>query len=103
MTKSRAPFSLLSDYINADKYLLLLGDIGFPAGRASAALFNGTALQPWIFTRSSAGQPGKLLSMFMESSQTVLKGNAPDYKYHFLLSLRGYSDVLSSKRRSERV
>ena len=25
------------------------------------------------------------------------------YKYHFLLSFRGYSDVLSSKRRSERV
>lgn len=74
---SRSENGPKNDYINQDEYLLLLGDIGLPTGRASAALFNGTALQPWIFIRSSAGQPGKFFSMFMESSQTVLKGNAP--------------------------
>jgi hypothetical protein len=49
-------------------------------GRASAALFNGSTFQPWVFTRTSAERPGKFLSIFMESSRMVYKGTTSDLK-----------------------
>lgn len=73
-----------NEYINQDEYLLLLGDVGLPVGRASAALFNGSTIQPWMFTKTSAERSGKFMSMFMETSKTGYKGTAPccDRSFH---------------------
>ncbi|KAJ0414630.1 cortical protein marker for cell polarity-domain-containing protein [Aspergillus carlsbadensis] len=54
-----------------EKYLTLLitGDLAVPDfGNASAALFNGTTLTPFIISSTSDGKPGRMSRMFYENS-----------------------------------
>ncbi|KAL2867133.1 putative cellular morphogenesis protein (Rax2) [Aspergillus lucknowensis] len=58
-----------NDLLNNDQTLLITGHISIPDfGTASAALFNGTALTPFIISSTSDGQPGRMSRMFYENS-----------------------------------
>ncbi|KAL4803220.1 cortical protein marker for cell polarity-domain-containing protein [Aspergillus unguis] len=58
-----------TDLLHNDLTLLVTGRIQVPDfGPASAALFNGTALVPFIITSSSDGQSGGMSRMFYENS-----------------------------------
>ncbi|RDW83751.1 putative cellular morphogenesis protein (Rax2) [Aspergillus mulundensis] len=58
-----------SDLLNRDLALLITGQIAVPDfGIASAALFNGTALIPFIISSTSDGQSGRMSRMFYENS-----------------------------------
>ncbi|KAL4927251.1 putative cellular morphogenesis protein (Rax2) [Aspergillus undulatus] len=58
-----------TDLLNNDLALLVTGDIVVPNfGAASAALFNGTTLTPFIISSTSDGQPGRMSRMFYENS-----------------------------------
>ncbi|KAL5000933.1 cortical protein marker for cell polarity-domain-containing protein [Aspergillus recurvatus] len=58
-----------SDLLNNDLALLITGQIAVPDfGTASAALFNGTTLIPFVISSASDGQPGRMSRMFYENS-----------------------------------
>lgn len=58
-----------TNLLNNDLALLVTGHIQVPDfGAASAALFNGTTLVPFIITSTSDGQPGGMSRMFYENS-----------------------------------
>ncbi|KAL4753478.1 hypothetical protein BDW72DRAFT_25910 [Aspergillus terricola var. indicus] len=58
-----------SDLLNNDLALLITGQIAVPDfGTASAALFNGTTLIPFVISSTSDGQPGRMSRMFYENS-----------------------------------
>ncbi|KAL4916524.1 cortical protein marker for cell polarity-domain-containing protein [Aspergillus aurantiobrunneus] len=58
-----------TDLLNDDLSLLITGEIAVPDfGTASAALFNGTTLVPFIISSTSDGQPGRMSRMFYENS-----------------------------------
>ncbi|KAL4792806.1 cortical protein marker for cell polarity-domain-containing protein [Aspergillus venezuelensis] len=58
-----------TDLLHNDLALLVTGDILIPDfGPASAALFNGTALTPFILSSTSSGRPGRMSRMFYENS-----------------------------------
>lgn len=53
--------------LNNDQSLLVVGQLVLPGyGNSSAALYNGTALTPFILSSSSDGQPGSMSQMFYE-------------------------------------
>lgn len=55
------------DNLNKDQTLLITGQLNVPDfGNASSALFNGTAVTPFILSSSSDGQPGSMSQMFYE-------------------------------------
>lgn len=54
-------------YLNKDQILMVTGQLVLPGyGNASAALFNGTAMSPFVFSSTSDGQPGSMSRMFYE-------------------------------------
>ncbi|GAB1215656.1 hypothetical protein ATERTT37_004848 [Aspergillus terreus] len=56
------------DLLNVDQMLLVTGKLVIPNfGHASAALFNGTALTPFILTSTSGGQHGRVSQLFYEN------------------------------------
>ncbi|KAL4865639.1 hypothetical protein BDV12DRAFT_146862 [Aspergillus spectabilis] len=58
-----------TDLLDNDLILLITGQIAVPAfGLASAALYNGTTLAPFILSSTSDGQPGRMAHMFYENS-----------------------------------
>ncbi|KAL4876575.1 cortical protein marker for cell polarity-domain-containing protein [Aspergillus karnatakaensis] len=55
--------------LNRDVGLLITGQIAVPDfGLASAALYNGTTLVPFIISSTSDGQPGRMSHMFYQNS-----------------------------------
>ncbi|CAL5872212.1 uncharacterized protein PFLUO_LOCUS6471 [Penicillium psychrofluorescens] len=53
--------------LNDDQTLLVMGDLKIPGfGDGSAALFNGTAVTPFILSTQSNGQPGIMSQLFSE-------------------------------------
>ncbi|KAL2810265.1 cortical protein marker for cell polarity-domain-containing protein [Aspergillus granulosus] len=58
-----------NDLLANDLTLLITGDIVVPDfGNASAVLFNGTTLTPFIISSMSDGKPGRMSQMFYENS-----------------------------------
>ncbi|KAL4782658.1 cortical protein marker for cell polarity-domain-containing protein [Aspergillus varians] len=58
-----------TDLLNKDLALLITGEVVVPDfGTASAALFNGTTLTPFILASTSDGHPGRMSRMFYENS-----------------------------------
>lgn len=58
-----------SDLLNKDLALMITGQIAVPDfGTASAALFNGTTLIPFVISSKSDGQPGRMSRMFYENN-----------------------------------
>lgn len=54
-----------SPYLDNNNDLLILGQLNITGfGRASAALFNGTTMQPFLLSVDSAGNPGSLSTLF---------------------------------------
>ncbi|KAL3462335.1 cortical protein marker for cell polarity-domain-containing protein [Aspergillus heterothallicus] len=57
-----------NDLLSNDLTLLITGDIVVPDfGNASAVLFNGTTLTPFIISSTSDGNPGRMSHMFYEN------------------------------------
>lgn len=55
--------------LNKDLILLITGQLIIPGfGNASAALFNGTVLSPFILSSGSDGQPGSMSQIFYEKT-----------------------------------
>ncbi|KAK1143907.1 hypothetical protein N8T08_006022 [Aspergillus melleus] len=55
--------------LNKDLILLITGQLVIPGfGNASAALFNGTVLSPFILTTGSDGRPGSMSQIFYEKT-----------------------------------
>lgn len=60
-----------TDVLNDDQILLVTGQLEIPGfGNASAALYNGTTLTPFILSSTSDGQPGSIQQMFTENKNT---------------------------------
>ncbi|ODM20059.1 hypothetical protein SI65_05045 [Aspergillus cristatus] len=56
------------DVLHKDQVLLVTGQLVVPDfGNASAVLYNGTDITPFILTSSSDGQPGSMSRMFYEN------------------------------------
>ncbi|KAF2001227.1 hypothetical protein P154DRAFT_534080 [Amniculicola lignicola CBS 123094] len=65
------------DLIDQEQDLLLLGQINVTNfGTASAVLFNGTTLQPFLLSSTADNQPGSLSQVFVENPQFFLKRNS---------------------------
>lgn len=57
-----------SRYLDSSAELLVMGQLNITGfGRASAALFNGTTMRPFILSVNSAGDPGSLSTVFYSS------------------------------------
>ena len=55
--------------LNNDQALLVLGELIIPDfGNASAALYNGTAVTPFILSSKQNGEPGSMSRLFMENN-----------------------------------
>lgn len=77
-----------TDYLDKDQLLLITGQIQIPDfGTASAALFNGTDLTPFILSTTAGGQPGSLAALFTEHKNTF---NASGKLYFSTSSLYCY-------------
>lgn len=64
ITQDHSSVSLLND----DQILLIMGQLIIPNfGNASAALYNGTAVTPFILSSKSDGQPGSMAHLFSEN------------------------------------
>ena len=71
LTSSHGP----SQYLNNDQSLLLTGMLNLPEyGNVSAALFNGTAFEPFLLSSKSNGDAGSISQIFT-SEVNPLKGN----------------------------
>jgi hypothetical protein len=65
-----------TDVLDDDQILLVTGQLEIPGfGNASAALYNGTTLTPFILSSRSDGQPGSIQQMFTENKNTF-KGDS---------------------------
>lgn len=65
LTKGHHP----SSYIENNNDLMVMGQLNITGfGPASAALFNGTTMQPFILSVTSAGQPGSLSTVFSSNN-----------------------------------
>ncbi|KAF2132497.1 hypothetical protein P153DRAFT_165822 [Dothidotthia symphoricarpi CBS 119687] len=63
-----------SDLIDQDQDLLLMGQINITGfGTASGALFNGTALIPFLLATTSGNTEGSLSSVFVENPNSFFK------------------------------
>ncbi|KAK2765510.1 hypothetical protein FQN54_008364 [Arachnomyces sp. PD_36] len=61
-----------TDYLENDQLLLITGQLQIPDfGTASAALFNGSDLTPFILSTTAGGQPGSLAALFTENKNTL--------------------------------
>ncbi|KAH8700797.1 putative cellular morphogenesis protein [Talaromyces proteolyticus] len=64
-----------TSYLNDDQTLLITGQLAIPGfGNASAALYNGSTLSPFILSTTSDGQVGSIHQMFTEN-QNTFSGN----------------------------
>jgi hypothetical protein len=60
-----------TDLLNDDQILLITGQLVIPNfGNASAALYNGTALTPFILSSTANGEAGTIRQMFTEKKNT---------------------------------
>ncbi|KAK5946038.1 hypothetical protein PMZ80_000177 [Knufia obscura] len=65
-----------SRYLDNDKDLLVMGQLNLAGfGRASAALFNGTTMQPFILSVNSAGEPGSISALFSSNDNPAVASN----------------------------
>jgi hypothetical protein len=65
-----------SQYLDKDQSLLLTGMINLPNfGNVSAALFNGTAFEPFILSSTNSGGPGSISQVFT-SKTNLPSGNS---------------------------
>ncbi|PYH88700.1 hypothetical protein BO71DRAFT_338283 [Aspergillus ellipticus CBS 707.79] len=61
--------------LNDDQILLVTGQLQIPDfGNASAALYNGTAMVPFILSSTSDGRPGSISHMFFENQNPFTSG-----------------------------
>jgi len=57
--------------LNADQILLITGRLVIPGfGNASAAVYNGTTLTPFLLSTTADGQPGTVTQLFTEQQNT---------------------------------
>lgn len=64
VSHDHSPVALL----NNDQTLLVMGQLVIPGfGKASAALYNGTAVTPFILSSKSNGDPGSMSQLFTEN------------------------------------
>jgi hypothetical protein len=62
--------------LNNDQILLIMGDLIIPDfGNASAALYNGTAVTPFILSSKSDGSPGSMSHLFSENENPYSSGS----------------------------
>lgn len=62
-------------FLNKDQLLLITGQLVIPDfGNASAALFNGTSLTPFILSSTAGGHPGSIAELFTENKNTYTSG-----------------------------
>jgi hypothetical protein len=67
--------------LNDDQTLLVMGDLKIPGfGDASAALYNGTAVTPFILSTQANGQPGSMSHLFSEKQNPYTNSS----KFHAL-------------------
>ncbi|TKA23058.1 hypothetical protein B0A50_07374 [Salinomyces thailandicus] len=72
LTTSHASSALIPD----SEILLLTGSLNIAAyGNASAALFNGSAYQPFILTQRQDGSQGSIASFFVSKQSALLGGS----------------------------
>ena len=65
-----------SRFLDNDNDLLVLGQLNITGfGRASAALFNGTTMQPFLLSVDSAGNPGSLSAFFSSNANPAVSGS----------------------------
>ncbi|KAL2014549.1 hypothetical protein VTN00DRAFT_2074 [Thermoascus crustaceus] len=63
-------------FLNKDQLLLITGRLVLPDfGNASAALFNGTSLTPFILSSTADGQPGSISQLFTENKPIFSTGS----------------------------
>ncbi|OJJ41795.1 hypothetical protein ASPWEDRAFT_23855 [Aspergillus wentii DTO 134E9] len=63
------------DYLNKDLILIVTGQLVIPDfGNASAALFDGIDLTPFMLSSKSNGQPGTMSRLFMENQNPYTRG-----------------------------
>jgi hypothetical protein len=66
-----------SDLIDEQQDLVILGQINVTDfGTASAVLFNGTSLVPFLLSSTSQGTPGSLSQVFVENPQSFFRSNS---------------------------
>jgi hypothetical protein len=66
-----------SDIIDAQQDLLILGQVNVTNfGTASAVLFDGTSLVPFLLSSTSQGTPGSLSQVFVENPQSFFISNS---------------------------
>ncbi|KAK0825559.1 hypothetical protein LTR03_017430 [Friedmanniomyces endolithicus] len=71
-----------TDLVPADSALMVMGNIDIPNfGNASAALFNGTDLQPFVLTSKQGGGVGSLAGVFVSNPQNLSTSHSST---HFL-------------------
>ncbi|KAH7077593.1 cortical protein marker for cell polarity-domain-containing protein [Paraphoma chrysanthemicola] len=84
---SRSEDGAPNDLIDQSQYLLLLGDIGLPQGRAAAVLFDGTTFTPWIFAKTASGQPGSITSVMFENPSILFRNRTDPYGHVLAISI----------------
>lgn len=63
-----------SPYLDDNIDILVLGQLNITGfGRASAALFNGTTMQPFLLSVDSTGSPGSLSTLFSQYQNPAMK------------------------------
>jgi hypothetical protein len=67
-----------SDTLDKNQVLMLTGSIDIPDfGVASAAIFNGTAYQPYALTIKAGDGPGTIASIFSQRDSFFTEGESP--------------------------
>lgn len=73
-----------SDLIDQKQALLILGEVNVTDfGTASAVLFNGTDMTPFLLSTNSQNQPGSLSQVFVENPQSFFKSGGKCTLYSF--------------------
>ena len=88
-----------SRYLDNDKDLLVMGQLNITNfGRASAALFNGTTMQPFILSVNSAGEPGSISTLFSSNTNPALSRSKRSRNFHAALIANINSPIWSLQR-----
>ncbi|KAF2013329.1 hypothetical protein BU24DRAFT_235032 [Aaosphaeria arxii CBS 175.79] len=75
-----------SDFIDRNQDLLILGKINVTDfGSASAVLFNGTTLIPFLLSSTSEGKAGSLSQMFVENPQNFFRSGKKHLALGFIV------------------
>ncbi|KAF2707617.1 hypothetical protein K504DRAFT_39689 [Pleomassaria siparia CBS 279.74] len=75
-----------SDLIDAGQDLLILGQVNVTNfGSASAVLFDGATLVPFLLSSTSAGTPGSLSQVFVENPQSFFASNKKNLALGFVV------------------